>query len=59
MIGGSAGGHLSMMLGYSDDPGLEGVSGNKGVSSSVSAVVNIYGVYDMTTQDCQGQRHGE
>ena len=50
VIGGSAGGHLSMMLGYSDDPGLEGDSGNKGVSSRVSAVVNIYGVYDMTTQ---------
>lgn len=39
-----------MMLGYSNDPGLEGDSGNKGVSSRVSAVVNIYGVYEMTTQ---------
>ncbi|MCH2593588.1 MAG: alpha/beta hydrolase [Pedosphaera sp.] len=49
-VGGSAGGHLSMMLGYSNDPELEGESGNRGVSSRVSAVVNIYGVYDMTTQ---------
>ena len=39
-----------MMLGYSNDPGLEGDSGNKGVSSPVSAVVNIYGVYEMTTR---------
>ena len=49
-VGGSAGGHLSMMLGYSDDPALEGDSGHEGVSSRVSAVVNIYGVYDMTTR---------
>ena len=50
VVGGSAGGHLSMMLGYSDDPALEGDSGHRGVSSRVSAVVNIYGVYDMTTR---------
>ncbi len=50
VVGGSAGGHLSMMLGYSDDPALEGESGHGGVSSRVSAVVNIYGVYDMTTR---------
>ena len=49
-VGGSAGGHLSMMLGYADDPALEGKSGHGGVSSRVSAVVNIYGVYDMTTR---------
>ena len=39
-----------MMLGYADDPALEGKSGHDGVSSRVSAVVNIYGVYDMTTR---------
>ena len=50
VIGGSAGGHLSMMLGYADDPALEGNSGHNGVSSSISAVVNIYGVYDMTAR---------
>jgi len=50
VVGGSAGGHLSMMLGYSDDPTLEGDSGHKDVSSRVNAVVNIYGVYDMTTK---------
>jgi len=49
-VGGSAGGHLSMMLGYADDPALEGESGHRGVSSRISAVVNIYGVYDMTTR---------
>ena len=50
VVGGSAGGHLAMMLGYSDNPSLEGNSGQKNFSSRVSAVVNLYGVYDMTTQ---------
>ena len=50
VVGGSAGGHLAMMVGYSDLPTLEGDSGNAGVSSRVSAVVNIYGVYDLTTK---------
>jgi acetyl esterase/lipase len=50
VVGGSAGGHLAMMLGYADDPALEGKGGHAGVSSQVSAVVNLYGVYDMTTE---------
>lgn len=53
VIGGSAGGHLAMMLGYADDPALEGKGGHAGVSSRVSAVVNLYGVYDMTTEFAQ------
>lgn len=48
VIGGSAGGHLSLMLGYCDDPALEGNGGNPGVSSRVQAVVNFYGVPDLT-----------
>jgi acetyl esterase/lipase len=49
-IGGSAGGHLAMMLGYSSDvPELEGDGGNPGISSRVQAVVNIYGPTDLTT----------
>ncbi|MBX3179126.1 MAG: alpha/beta hydrolase [Candidatus Hydrogenedentes bacterium] len=48
-IGGSAGGHLAMMLGYTSDvPELEGSGGNPGVSSAVQAVVNIYGPVDFS-----------
>lgn len=48
-IGGSAGGHLAMMIGYSSDvPEFEGESGNSGVSSRVQAVVNLYGPTDLT-----------
>jgi len=50
VVGGSAGGHLAMMIGYSSDvPELEGDGGNAGVSSRVSAVVNLYGPTDLTT----------
>lgn len=49
-IGGSAGGHLAMMIGYSsDEPELEGSGGWPGVSSAVSAVVELYGPVDFTT----------
>ncbi len=51
-IGGSAGGHLSMMVGYSsDDKSLEGTGGHTDVSSKVAAVVNIYGPYDLETPE--------
>jgi len=44
VVGGSAGAHLAMMIGYSSDvPELEGDGGNPGVSSHVKAVVDIYG----------------
>ncbi|MCA9232740.1 MAG: alpha/beta hydrolase [Planctomycetales bacterium] len=50
MIGGSAGGHLAMMAGYSsDDKELEGTGGNAEMSSRVQAVVNLYGPVDVTT----------
>lgn len=49
-IGGSAGGHLSMMVGYSSDvPGFEGNGGHADVSSAVRCIVNIYGPTDLTT----------
>jgi acetyl esterase/lipase len=49
--GNSAGGHLSMMLGYSSDvPELEGDGGNPGVSSAVQAVIDYYGPTDLTTE---------
>ncbi len=50
VIGGSAGGHLAMMVGYSSGlKELEGQGGYSEVSSSVSAVVNFYGPTDLTT----------
>ena len=53
--GNSAGGHLSMMIGYSDDPSLEGRGGHPGVSSRVCAVVNFYGPTDLTTEFAKKQ----
>lgn len=53
--GNSAGGHLSMMIGYSDDPSLEGSGGNNGVSSRVCAVINFYGPTDLTTDFAKEQ----
>ncbi|HVY71523.1 MAG TPA: alpha/beta hydrolase [Verrucomicrobiae bacterium] len=53
-IGRSAGGHLALLAGYSAGaPDLEGTGGNPGVSSAVQAVVDFYGVYDMTTPFAQ------
>ena len=50
VLGGSAGGHLSLMVGYAPDvPELEGNGGNPKVSSRVQAVVDFYGPYDLTT----------
>lgn len=55
VVGGSAGGHLSMMIGYSSDvPELEGEGGNPNVSSRVQAVVNIYGPTDLTVDAATG-----
>ncbi len=48
VVGGSAGGHLAMMVGYCDAPGLEGDGGHAGVSSRVAAVLNFYGPTDLT-----------
>jgi acetyl esterase/lipase len=51
VAGGSAGGHLSMMVGYAaDTPELEGAGGNLQTSSRVQAIVNLYGPTDLTTQ---------
>ncbi|HQH67797.1 MAG TPA: alpha/beta hydrolase [Candidatus Hydrogenedentes bacterium] len=54
VLGGSAGGHLAMMVGYTSDvPEFEGEGGNPGVSSAVQAVVNFYGPYDLTAEIAQ------
>ncbi|MDH5603959.1 MAG: alpha/beta hydrolase [Cyclobacteriaceae bacterium] len=56
VIGGSAGGHLSMMIGYSSDvPELDGDCPNDSTSSRVQAVVNFYGPTDLTTE--YGRNH--
>jgi len=57
VIGGSAGGYLSMMVGYSPDvPELEGNGGHAGVSSAVACVVNLYGPTDLTAD--MARAHG-
>jgi acetyl esterase/lipase len=48
VIGGSAGGYLSLMVGYTaGDQRLEGNGGHEGVSSAVQAVVDLYGPTDL------------
>ena len=48
VTGGSAGGHLSLLVGLTDpSSGLEGDSGNPDQSSRVQAVVNVFGPTDM------------
>ena len=54
VLGGSAGGHLAMMVGYSSDvKELEGTGGHQGVSNRVQAVVNLYGPCDLTVPFAQ------
>ncbi len=49
VLGGSAGGHIAMMVGYCpDEKELEGFGGHENFSSKVQAVVNIYGPCDLT-----------
>jgi acetyl esterase/lipase len=51
-MGGSAGGHLAMMLGYMDDEdGLQGTGGHEGYSSQVQCVVNYFGPFIFTIRD--------
>lgn len=50
VIGGSAGGYLALMVGYTANvPELEGQGGHAGVSSAVAVVVDLYGPTDLTT----------
>jgi acetyl esterase/lipase len=51
VTGGSAGGHLSLLVGLTDpDSNLEGESGSPNHSSRVQAVVNVFGPTEMA--DC-------
>lgn len=50
VAGGSAGGHLALLVGYTADvPEFAGHGGHDGVSSAVRCVVDIYGPTDLTT----------
>lgn len=52
--GNSAGGHLSLMIGYSADVDeLEGDGGNSGSSSRPKAVIEFYGPIDLTGEDAK------
>jgi acetyl esterase/lipase len=49
VLGASAGGHLSLMVGYTPNiPELEGEGGHNDVSSRVQAVIDYYGPTDLT-----------
>ena len=51
LVGGSAGGHLSMMAGYASEyPGfMKECEGLDSINSRVKAVINLYGPTDLTT----------
>ena len=52
VTGGSAGGHLSLLVGLTDSSSnLEGDSGNPDQSSRVQAVVNVFGPTDIFPQN--------
>lgn len=56
IIGGSAGAHLAMMLGYSaDSQKFNKYAPNSEFDTKVQAIVNIYGPYDLTTEYAQEQ----
>jgi acetyl esterase/lipase len=51
VLGGSAGGHLALMVGYTpDDPVLSPATPYPGFSDRVQAVVDFYGVSDIPTR---------
>jgi acetyl esterase/lipase len=55
--GGSAGGHLAMMIGYSSDVSeLEGKGGNADSSSRVQAVIDLYGPTDLTDESARSRK---
>lgn len=54
IVGGSAGGHLAMMLAYSDENEFKEENCSGGISSKVQAIVNLYGPADLTTEYARG-----
>jgi acetyl esterase/lipase len=55
VAGGSAGGHLALMVGYADVPELEGDGGHADESSLVQAVVSLYGPTDLTAETARNE----
>ena len=55
-LGDSAGGHLSLLAGYSQDPALECPDAPEGVDTRLQAIVNLYGVVDCTVPVAQEAR---
>ncbi len=53
VIGGSAGGHLALMAGYTADTGLFVNGGHEDVSDAVAGVVDLYGPTDLTTPEAR------
>ncbi len=49
LTGGSAGGHLALLAGYTEDPKLDCPDGPKISAGAVKGIVNFYGVVDCTT----------
>lgn len=56
VLGGSAGGHLALMVGYCDDDTFPKTGGHDGTSAAVQAVVNLYGVTDCTTETARSAK---
>jgi len=57
LVGGSAGAHLAMMAAYTaDESFFESGCNDEGVSTSVQAIVNLYGPTDLTTDFAIAQK---
>ena len=63
VAGGSAGGHLALLVGFTaDQPEFEPAATYPGVSSRVSAIIDLYGPTDLLTRqntDPSGKPNGE
>jgi acetyl esterase/lipase len=55
LIGGSAGGHLSMMVGYGGSEALFQEDCPYDEGSTVQAIVNLYGPADLTSDEAKGR----
>jgi acetyl esterase/lipase len=53
VLGGSAGGHLALMVGYAEAGDFPKTGGHEATRGDVQAVVNLYGVTDSTTERAQ------
>lgn len=56
LIGGSAGGHLVLLAGYTSDPQLDSPDGPKVSKGAIKGIVNFYGVVDCTTPVAQAAK---